>query len=115
VNRVPVTVARSRFIGHGIAGWVPLPRTVIFNPTVHVSVRLLAHELCHVMQAEHFKPWPLRYVMQWAATRFDYYKMPFEREARAAEQDSDYRIWAHDLIAAGAVPPVAVSPVKEPG
>jgi hypothetical protein len=95
VTRVPVIIKRGPTPMLG--AWVPLKRTIVFTPGVTITERLLAHELCHVTQAERH-PWPLAYVTQWLLTGMSYTRMPFEVEARAAEVQPFYRAWARDLL-----------------
>ena len=94
----PVSIARSWFVPRGFAGWVPRKRTIRFSRSANVTARLLAHELCHVMQAEQ-APWPGAYVAQWIASGFSYTNMPFEVEARKAETEPFYRDWASVILA----------------
>jgi hypothetical protein len=98
--RVPVTIRHSALVPPGAAAWVPLPRLILFARAQPITERLLAHELRHVRQAEEH-PWPLAYLTQWALTGFSYRRMPFEVEARKAEDEPFYRAWARDLIRAG--------------
>lgn len=94
----PVNIYRSWFVPRGFRGWVPRKRTIIFSRSADVTVRLLAHELRHVIQAEN-APWPAAYVAQWAASGFSYWNMPFEYEARRAEGEAFYRDWASTILA----------------
>lgn len=77
-----------------IAGWlsgmkgpaaaVTLGRTILVNPGVRVSERLIHHELAHVRQWER-QPhvFPFRYIA--SHIRHGYGDNPFEADARAAE------------------------------
>jgi hypothetical protein len=70
----------------------------VVRPGVPLSRRLLAHELCHVLQAERHA-WPFAYVWQWMQYGFSYYRMPFEVEAREAERDDAFLAWADSVLA----------------
>lgn len=100
MTRVPVTVRHSSlpFFPRWVAATVPAKRTILVREGFTLDRRLLAHELRHVTQAEH-AAWPLAYVIQWARSGFSYTRMPYEREARAAERDERYLAWADDLLA----------------
>jgi hypothetical protein len=95
--RVPVTIRRSHLVPPGFAGWVPLKRTVLIARGQPLTERLLAHELCHVRQAEE-AIWPLAYLIQWAHSGFSYSRMAYEVEARAAERCPWHLTWARDLM-----------------
>jgi hypothetical protein len=98
VIRVPVSIKRVRWLGlPWVRAMVPLKRRILVRRDVVLTERLLAHELKHVQQAERH-PWPLAYVTQWVLTGFKYRRMPFERQARAAEDAPFYRLWARDLL-----------------
>ena len=97
MRRVSVSITRSRLVPRGFAAWVPMRRCVLIGQRVVVTERLLAHELCHVHQAEE-SVWPLAYVTQWLANGMKYTTMPYERQARAAETIPFYLEWATDLI-----------------
>lgn len=105
-KRVPVDVRFSRLVPPQAAAWVPWPRTIRFKPGTPLYVGLMAHELMHVLQAEKYgKAWPAVYLAQWLKTGImigsfarAYHEMPFEKEARRAEQDLDMRVWARDII-----------------
>jgi hypothetical protein len=99
MRRVPVDLKHSRWVPPGFAAWVPEPRTIRVEVGRPLTERLLAHELCHVTQADEV-PWPFAYVAQWVLTGFSYRNMPFEVEARRAENEPFYRAWARDLIEA---------------
>jgi len=99
VTRVPVSLKRSAFVPSGFAAWVPFKRTILIAPGAVATPRLIAHELCHVHQAEK-TIWPLAYVLQWAATGFSYARMAFEVEARKAETEPFYLSWATDVLKA---------------
>ena len=97
MKRVPVTISRSRFVPRGFAAWVPMKRTILIGQRTVVTDRLLAHELCHVTQAEE-SIWPLAYITQWLATGMKYTSMPYEQQARAAETIPFYREWAITIM-----------------
>jgi hypothetical protein len=98
MRRVPVSVdIQSPIGGAWIAAQVPLKRTIWVRPGISMTKRLIAHELRHVVQAE-TRPWPLAYFWQWLTTGRNYWTMPFEREARAAETDPFYLQWAEEVI-----------------
>ena len=103
MTRVPVAIQRKRFL---IPAWaaaqVPWGRTIWVRSGVKLTPALLAHELCHVQQAERH-PWPLAYFMQWAASGFSYFNMPFEVEARKAAKEPWYLSWANDILSRDAV------------
>jgi hypothetical protein len=106
---IAVKIVRVPFI---VPAWaraqVPRRGVIWVRRDVALSERLLAHELRHVMQAESH-PWPWAYFAQWALTGFSYRDMPFEVEARAAENEPFYRQWARDLLASNPVAPPVVS------
>lgn len=88
-----VTLRHSRLVPR-IGGWlsrmggpaaaVTLGRTILLNPEVRPSPRLLRHELEHVRQWErHPVAFPFRYIA--SHIRHGYGDNPFEAEARAAE------------------------------
>lgn len=66
------------------AAAVTLGRTIIVDPNVQLTDRLLRHELAHVQQ---WRRYPLTFPMRYAINhlRYGYYANPFEVEARAAE------------------------------
>jgi hypothetical protein len=102
-GQVPVQIARVPFlVPSWAAAQVPRKRTIWVRKDVSLSERLLAHELCHVAQAERH-PWPTAYFAQWALTGFSYRDMPFEVEARAAENEPFYRAWARELLASQSI------------
>ena len=69
------------------AAAVTLGRTIVVHPEVHLSDRLLKHELAHVRQWERAPlTFPLRYV--WQHLKHGYRDNPYEVEARAAEEQS---------------------------
>lgn len=90
---VGVTFRQSRLVPK-IAGWlsgmggpaaaVTLGRTVLVDPEVRLTPRLVEHELAHVRQWER-QPgaFPFRYVL--SHIRHGYGDNPYEAEARAAE------------------------------
>ena len=97
-TRVPVTVKRVPFlIPPWVIAMVPKPRLIWVRQRVPLTERLLAHELCHVLQAERHS-WPLAYFVQWITTGFSYTRMPFEREARRAESEPFYLAWAANVL-----------------
>lgn len=65
------------------AAAVTLGRTIVVNPRVRLSARLLAHELAHVRQWRADLLFPLRYTL--ATLRHGYRDNPYEVEARQAE------------------------------
>lgn len=69
------------------AAAVTLGRTIIVHPDVHLSDRLLRHELAHVRQWQRAPlTFPVRYV--WQHLKHGYRDNPYEVEARAAEEES---------------------------
>lgn len=71
----------------GRAAAVTLGRTIIVHPDVHLTERLLRHELAHVRQWQRARlTFPLRYL--WQHLRYGYRDNPYEVEARAAERGS---------------------------
>jgi len=52
VTRVLIKLPRSPLVPTGIAVWVPLKLTVLIAPEARGSERFVAHEHCHVHQAE---------------------------------------------------------------
>jgi hypothetical protein len=96
--RVPVSIRRCwLFVPKGFGAWVPVRRTIIFRTGEPITERGLAHELCHVLQAED-RPWPIAYVLQWVQYGFKHRNMPFEIAAHKAEVDPWFRAWARDLL-----------------
>lgn len=94
----PVNLVLSKPLGGSwIAAQVPFKRTIWVRPGTHLTAPLIAHELRHVVQAEQHS-WPLAYFWQWLTTGRDYWKMPFENEARVAESDPFYLQWAEEVI-----------------
>lgn len=88
-----VEVRHSRLVPR-IAGWlsgmsapaaaVTLGRTILLNPHVRLSERLLRHELAHVRQWERApRSFPFKYIAY--HIRHGYGDNPYEAEARAAE------------------------------
>lgn len=68
----------------GPAAAVTLGRTILLNPHVPLSERLLRHELAHVRQWERAPlSFPFRYIA--SHIRHGYGDNPYEAEARAAE------------------------------
>lgn len=69
------------------AAAVTLGRTIIVHPDVHLTDRLMKHELAHVRQWQR-EPitFPLRYA--WQHLKHGYRDNPYEVEARAAEEQS---------------------------
>lgn len=65
------------------AAAVTLRRTIVVNPGVRLSRRLLAHELAHVRQWEEDPLFPVRYTLE--TLRNGYRENRYEREAREAE------------------------------
>lgn len=61
---------------------VTLRRTIVLDPSVHLTPDLLAHELAHVRQWRADPLFPLRYSL--ATLRHGYHDNPYEVEARAA-------------------------------
>ncbi len=97
MNRVPVTIRRSSLVPNGFSAWVPLKRVILIAPHTIITERLIAHELAHCVQAE-TAAWPLAYVLQWVRVGLNYYRMPYERAARRAEQEPYYLTWAAEVI-----------------
>lgn len=87
------------FVFPGFAGWVPCPRVIVYSPKYAVNRKFLAHELMHVSQWERYSIFflPL-YVLQWVLVGFNYWKIPLEVEARSAEYDEDYLLWADETL-----------------
>ena len=84
--------------GTTVAGRVMRP-TLIVVLEGHASERLVAHELCHVLQWYRVGPaFPLVYAAQ--SVLRGYRGMPLEVEARAAEGDPWFLAWARDLLTA---------------
>jgi hypothetical protein len=104
-KRPPVSV-RVGLVPPGAAAWVPLPRTIILGTGITPNVRLMAHELQHVLQAERYgTAWGAVYLAQWTrtvllirSTSQAYQQMPFEVEARAAELDPGMLAWARTVL-----------------
>jgi hypothetical protein len=83
-----ITAIGGRLSGHsGPAAAVTLGRTIVVHPDVHLTERLLRHELAHVRQWQQAPlTFPLHYV--WQHFRHGYRNNPYEVEARAAEHGS---------------------------
>lgn len=88
-----VTLRHSRLVPR-LAGWlagmrgpaaaVTLGRTILVNPSIRTSARLISHELAHVRQWErHPHVFPFHYIA--SHIRHGYGHNPYEAEARAAE------------------------------
>lgn len=80
-----VTRLAGRLSGmSGPAAAVTLGRTILLNPHVKLSERLLRHEMAHVRQWERAPvSFPFRYIA--SHIRHGYGDNPYEAEARAAE------------------------------
>lgn len=82
---IPAIAGRLAGMG-GPAAAVTLGRTIVLQPAVRPTERLLRHELAHVRQwSERPVAFPLLYVLR--HLRFGYTDNPYEVEARAEEQD----------------------------
>jgi hypothetical protein len=67
------------------AAAVTLGRTIVLNPDVPLTPRLLRHELAHVRQWQRRRfTFPFHYA--WLHLRHGYRANPYEVEARAAER-----------------------------
>lgn len=88
-----VTLRQSLLVSR-VAGWlsgmnrpaaaVALGRTILVNPSIHLTARLIKHELEHVRQWERSPHlFPFRYIA--SHIRHGYGDNPYEAEARAAE------------------------------
>lgn len=88
-----VTLRQSMLVPR-VAGWlsgmrrpaaaVTLGRTILVNPSIPLSGRLIDHELAHVRQWERNPHlFPFRYIA--SHIRRGYGENPYEAEARAAE------------------------------
>lgn len=88
-----VTLRHSRLVPR-VAGWlsgmrepaaaVTLGRTILVNPSVRLTGRLIHHELAHVRQWERSpRVFPFHYIA--SHIRHGYGENPYEAEARAAE------------------------------
>lgn len=98
MNKVPVTI-RKGFVFPGFWGWVPFPRLIVYNPKFSVSRSIIAHELMHVTQWERYGVFFLfLYFFQWVFCGFNYWEIPMEKEARAAEQSMEYLFWADEVL-----------------
>lgn len=100
MGSVPVKIVRVlTMVPAGVASMVPAKGVIWVRQGHPLSVRMLAHELCHILQAERTQNWALAYVAQWLQSGMDYDRMPYEIEARKAEKEPFFRAWAQDLIA----------------
>jgi hypothetical protein len=98
MKKVPVTLKKG-FVFPGFAGWVPLPGLIIYNPKYSVGRHFLAHELMHVTHWQRYGVGFLfLYVFQWIKVGFNYWDIPLEVEARAAENDKEYLSWADEVM-----------------
>lgn len=68
---------------HGPAAAVTLRRTIVVHPGVHLTERLLAHELAHVRQWQADPLFPVRYSVE--TLRRGYQDNRYERQAREEE------------------------------
>lgn len=66
----------------GPAAAVTLGRTIVLEPGVRLTKKLLTHELVHVEQWKKDRLFPFRYAA--ASLRHGYWNNPYEIEARAA-------------------------------
>lgn len=85
--------------------WPPWVSARVSNRTIYVTERtrlttkLLAHELCHVIQRERLGAGFLFvYLLGWIEAGFVYKDNPLELEARDAEQDPFYLSWAERIL-----------------
>jgi hypothetical protein len=69
----------------GPAAAVTLRHTIIVHPEVHLTSRLLTHELAHVRQWDEDLLFPLRYTLE--TLRRGYAQNRYERQAREAERN----------------------------
>ena len=95
-----VHIKENSFLAR-IAAWKMKSKAVamVLGSTIHLhniskedflkNTRLVKHELCHVQQyKEHgFIGFLIKYL--WGCMRYGYYNCPFEKEARAAEDQSN--------------------------
>lgn len=87
-----------------LIGWVPGTSdawtagrdTIVFTSESKIKRKLLAHELCHIVQWNTVVDFPLRYASQ--VSRYGYDDAPFEIEAKEAEEDPWFLQWADYLI-----------------
>jgi hypothetical protein len=98
MKKIPVTLKKG-FVFPGFAGWVPLPGLIIYNPKYSPNRIFVAHELMHVTQwKRHGFGFLFLYILQWIKVGFNYWNIPFEIEAREAENNSDYLLWADEVL-----------------
>jgi fatty acid desaturase len=98
MEKVPVTLKKG-FVFPGFAGWVPLPGLIIYNPKYGLGRHFIAHELMHVTQWNRYGVWFLfLYVFQWVSVGFSYWNIPLEVEAREAESNHEYLLWADEIL-----------------
>ena len=97
-GRVPVTLTwLAVLLPTWAAAQVIMPRRVFVRKGVRLSERLLAHELCHVVQWEREGlAFAGRYLF--SVLRHGYHNSPYEIEARQAESEPFYRQWACDVL-----------------
>lgn len=97
---IPVRIKRG-WVPGGKAAWVPKPRTIVLAEGVEPSVKLIAHELCHVQQYERLGYFfYLSYVIGWASAGFSYANNWMEREAVDCAKRYKMQSWARDLLEA---------------
>lgn len=96
--RVKVTIHFFRtLIPAWAAAQVIVPRKVFVREGVNLTRHLLAHELVHVMQWEHYG---IRFGFLYlcSVARHGYHDSPYEIEARQLERHPAFLTWADDLL-----------------
>lgn len=103
VGRYPVTLTvvasltPSHVGGHAVGARVVSPTDIVILPEYRTSVRLVAHELAHIVQWNRIG-WDFPIVYAHQVITFGYWDAPLEIEARAAAVDAWYLAWAWDVI-----------------
>lgn len=75
---------------------VIMPRVIFVRKNISLTGRLLAHELCHVMQWEE-NNWTFVFRYLWSV-RNGYKNSKYEAEAHRAESNPFYLKWAEELL-----------------
>lgn len=100
MTRVPVTIERVQKLWPPWVAARVSNRTIYVREDVHLTKRLLAHELRHIVQRDELG-WAFlfAYLIAHARAGFSYQNNSMEIQARKAETDPVYLSWAEDLLA----------------
>ena len=107
MTRVPVTIERVQKLWPPWVAARVSNRTIYVREDVHLTNRLLAHELRHIVQRDELG-WGFlfAYVIAHVRAGFSYRRNSMEVQARAAEVDPVYLSWAEDVLAGKTRPAV---------